>query len=169
MTATQVDGRPVITDRDTTSDITDRAGRPVKWRQVRELTLDDGTVVYGCAHCDYTSPNRLSIRPHLNRHNRRPAAPAPGLIVDTTGPAQDPDPAPGPAEVAALAAAVATPAADTGRPAPRPAPRPAGRGLDADALTRDRDHWRARAQHAERLLADLAAELGLTSAAEPAA
>lgn len=161
MTATEVDGRAVIADRDATSDITDRAGRPVMWRQVRELTLDDGTVIYGCAHCDYTSTNRLSIRPHLNRHRRRTEPePAPGLIIDAHRPVHPVQP-------------------PTPRPEPEPAPevepaaplRPTrgGRGLDVDALTRDRDHWRARAEHAERVLAALATEVGLTPAAEPAA
>ncbi len=75
MTATSVNGLAVIADEATRSPITDRAGKPVYWQQIRTLLLEDESQAYGCAHCDYTSSNPASIRPHLNKHNKKtPAA-----------------------------------------------------------------------------------------------
>lgn len=75
MTASSVNGVEVIADEPTRSPLTDRAGKPVIWTQTRTLLLEDGSTVYGCLHCDYTSPNQNSIRPHLNRHiTRKPQA-----------------------------------------------------------------------------------------------
>ncbi|GAA0632486.1 hypothetical protein GCM10010174_61940 [Kutzneria viridogrisea] len=68
MTATHVDGVEVIADEPTRSAFNSRDGEPVYWKQNRTLLLADGRTVYGCLHCDYTSPNVHSIRPHLNRH-----------------------------------------------------------------------------------------------------
>lgn len=72
MTATTVDGVAVITDEPTSSGIVDRGGKPVVWTQTRTLRLADGRTVYGCLHCDRTSTNPLSIRPHLSAHSTRP-------------------------------------------------------------------------------------------------
>ncbi|WP_158884088.1 hypothetical protein [Amycolatopsis anabasis] len=71
MTATEVDGVAVVADTPHVAPFTDRSGQPVYQPQTRVLTLADGSTVYGCAHCDYTSENPRSIRPHLGKHNRR--------------------------------------------------------------------------------------------------
>lgn len=71
MTATHVDGKKVVSDEPRTAPFADRAGNPIYQPQTRVLTLDDSTIVYGCAHCDYTSSNPNSIRPHLSKHNSR--------------------------------------------------------------------------------------------------
>ncbi|GAA3890358.1 hypothetical protein GCM10022243_64060 [Saccharothrix violaceirubra] len=82
MTATTVDGVAVVTDEPTPAPMRDNAGTPVLWKQTRTLTLADGRTVYGCAHCDYTSPNVHSVRPHLNKHrgDRVPAVPNVGAL-----------------------------------------------------------------------------------------
>lgn len=67
----EVFGSEVISDEPTVSGIVDRSGNQVLWRQTRTLTLADGTVAYGCAHCAYVSRNPNSIRPHLSAHNVR--------------------------------------------------------------------------------------------------
>ena len=72
MTATEVDGIAVVADEPRCAPFTDRGGNPIYQPQTRVLTLADGSVVYGCAHCDYTSANPNSIRPHLGRHRERP-------------------------------------------------------------------------------------------------
>ncbi|AUI56757.1 hypothetical protein [Amycolatopsis sp. BJA-103] len=72
MTAISVDGVAVIADEPTASGIVDRGGKPVVWTQTRTLRLADGRTVYGCLHCDRTSTNPLSIRPHLSVHSSRP-------------------------------------------------------------------------------------------------
>ncbi len=74
MTATTVNGHAVITDKPTASALRDKRGNVVYWPQTRTLTLDNGDVVYGCVHCDYTSLNENSIRPHLGKHRDRPTA-----------------------------------------------------------------------------------------------
>lgn len=74
MTATHVNGVEVIADEPTTSPITAKDGSPVLWHQTRTLLLADGSTVYGCVHCDYTSPNANSVRPHLNRHRNNSSA-----------------------------------------------------------------------------------------------
>lgn len=71
MTATEVDGVPVIATEpaaDPKGWKDRRTGEPLKFRQVLRLLLEDGTETYGCLHCDYTSRNIYSIRPHLNKH-----------------------------------------------------------------------------------------------------
>ncbi|TDQ01287.1 hypothetical protein [Labedaea rhizosphaerae] len=67
--ARQVNGQEVIADEPTPAPIS-HDGRPVVWQQTRTLLLADGSTVYGCAHCTYTSPNVRSIRPHLSKHKR---------------------------------------------------------------------------------------------------
>jgi hypothetical protein len=68
VTATHVDGRAVVASERAASNITGRDGQPIRFKQILMLLLDDGTVVYGCAHCDYTGPSPNNVRPHLNRH-----------------------------------------------------------------------------------------------------
>ncbi|MCA1195107.1 hypothetical protein [Saccharopolyspora sp. 6V] len=70
-----IDSVPVITDEPTLAPMRDKAGKPIFWQQTRTLCLADGRTVYGCAHCEYTSENVLSIRPHLNVHKARPTTP----------------------------------------------------------------------------------------------
>ncbi|SFO60597.1 C2H2-type zinc finger protein [Amycolatopsis rubida] len=76
MTATEVGGVAVVSDEPTRAPFDAPGGKAVFWQQIRTLTLADGTTAFGCVHCDYTSANRNSIRPHLHRHNgkRRGAA-----------------------------------------------------------------------------------------------
>lgn len=71
MVATHAFGLEVVGNVPTPSPIADRAGNPILWEQTRTLTLADGSTAYGCHHCDYTSRNRNSIRPHLRKHNQR--------------------------------------------------------------------------------------------------
>jgi hypothetical protein len=73
VTAAVVEGRQVVSDTATASPhILDNAGQPLVWEQTRTLLLDDGSVTYGCLHCDYTNANMRSIRPHLSKHRHRP-------------------------------------------------------------------------------------------------
>ncbi|MER7009942.1 hypothetical protein ABT324_00740 [Saccharopolyspora sp. NPDC000359] len=65
-----VNGRTVIADEPTLAPIAAKNGTPIYWQQIRTLTLTDGSVIYGCKHCDYTSPNPNSVRPHLNQHRK---------------------------------------------------------------------------------------------------
>jgi hypothetical protein len=68
VTAIVVNGLEVIADEPTEAPLCDRSGKPLVWRQTRTLLLSDGSTVYGCVHCDYSSPNVKAIRPHLNKH-----------------------------------------------------------------------------------------------------
>ncbi|WP_431983946.1 hypothetical protein [Streptomyces qinglanensis] len=76
MTATHVNGIAVVEDEPAQSGIS-RPGKNVVFEQVRHLLLEDGSEVYGCAHCTYTSDNKLSIRPHLKVHKTGSASPKP--------------------------------------------------------------------------------------------
>ncbi|WP_103339887.1 C2H2-type zinc finger protein [Amycolatopsis sp. CA-126428] len=71
MTATEVDGVAVVSDEPREAPFRDNGGNTIYQPQTRVLTLANGTVVYGCQHCDYTSPNPNSIRPHLGKHTGR--------------------------------------------------------------------------------------------------
>lgn len=71
MTATEVDGVAVVSDEPQVAPFKDKQGAPIHLPQTRVLTLANGAVVYGCAHCDYTSTNPFSVRPHLNKHAAR--------------------------------------------------------------------------------------------------
>lgn len=64
-----INGHTVIEDQPTEAPIQTKAGTPIYWRQVRTLLLSNGELIYGCAHCDYTSTNPNSIRPHLSAHS----------------------------------------------------------------------------------------------------
>jgi hypothetical protein len=78
MVATHAFGLEVVGNVPTPSPIADRAGNPILWEQTRTLTLADGSTAYGCHHCDYTSRNVNSIRPHLRKHNQRTTSRANG-------------------------------------------------------------------------------------------
>lgn len=80
MTATDLNGILVVKDDPTESPLSDRAGKKIYWEKIRTLTLADGSVVYGCALCEYTSANVRSVRPHLRVHAASVAAKQP---VDT--------------------------------------------------------------------------------------
>jgi hypothetical protein len=127
MTATEVNGLAVVTDEPHQAAFTDKAGNPVLQRQTRVLTLEDNTVVYGCAHCDYTSRNPNSIRPHLGKHNARRRNTAQAALTGRE------------MSLADVLERLAT----------------------VDALTSDRDKWRARAMKAERRLTALRNALGV--------
>ncbi|QWF78742.1 hypothetical protein [Amycolatopsis sp. CA-230715] len=71
MTATEVDGIAVVADEPRKAPFRDKAGNTIYQPQTRVLTLANGTIVYGCLHCSYTSTNPNSVRPHLARHNSR--------------------------------------------------------------------------------------------------
>lgn len=85
MTATSVNGVAVVSDNPTQSEINTRDGKPILFTQTRTLVLADGSTVYGCQHCDYTSANMGSIRPHLSKHNRRKAAEPPPAATGAVG------------------------------------------------------------------------------------
>jgi hypothetical protein len=70
VTATEVDGKAVIAVEPAKSSFRGSDGERVSFRQMLRLLLDDGSEVYGCLHCDYTSPNLNSVRPHLNKHRK---------------------------------------------------------------------------------------------------
>ena len=72
VTATHVDGRKVVEDQAAKSPLHTET-RPVLFKQIRELLLDDGSVVYGCLHCDYTAATIGIVRPHLKTHTGRGA------------------------------------------------------------------------------------------------
>ncbi len=72
MTATEVGGVAVVSDEPREAPFRDNGGNTIYQPQTRVLTLVNGAVVFGCVHCDYTSPNANSIRPHLGKHNGRP-------------------------------------------------------------------------------------------------
>lgn len=73
MTATTVNGLTVLADEPAPTGINDKAGNTVYYKQVRSLLLENGTITYGCAHCDYTADNPNSVRPHLNKHRQENA------------------------------------------------------------------------------------------------
>ena len=82
MTATDVDGRKVVKDQAAKSPLHTEA-RPVSFRQIRELLLDDGAVVFGCLHCDFTAASIGIVRPHLKAHTGRGAGrPRTSIIRD---------------------------------------------------------------------------------------
>lgn len=54
----------------------------VKYRQIRELLLDDGSTTFGCGHCEFTGGSIMSIRSHLKKH-RAPKAEQPEPISAT--------------------------------------------------------------------------------------
>ncbi len=74
MTATNVNGQQVVSDNPTQAPIRTKDGSIIWWVQTRTLLLANGDVVFGCVHCDYTSLNANSVRPHLGKHRAAKAA-----------------------------------------------------------------------------------------------
>lgn len=72
MTALSHNGIAVVADNPTKAPIVNRrTGDAIYWPQVRELTLDNGSVAYGCIHCDRSFERVTQVRPHLRVHSRR--------------------------------------------------------------------------------------------------
>ena len=67
MTATHVNGNEVVADEPALSPLS-TPDKPIYYKQIRQLLLGDGTVLFGCAHCDFTTPVMFRVRPHLRRH-----------------------------------------------------------------------------------------------------
>lgn len=44
-------------------------GKPAMFKQIVGLRLSNGTVAYGCVHCDYARETLRSVIPHLNKHS----------------------------------------------------------------------------------------------------
>lgn len=130
MTATKVDGRTVIEDQPALAPVKTWAGAPVYYKQIRELLLDDGTSVFGCAHCDYTGSSPVQVRPHLNKH-RDIKAKADEAKTDAGKPTTE-------LSLAQILDRIAT----------------------LDRVTADRDQWKARALKAEGSLKVLRDALG---------
>lgn len=69
MTATVVNGLKVVSEGPTQAPIFQKgSNKPVFWQQTRTLHLEDGSITYGCQHCDYTHDKAGAIRPHLRVH-----------------------------------------------------------------------------------------------------
>lgn len=159
----RVNGLRVVSDAPTRAPIADKAGGEVLWHQTRTLTLEDGTVVYGCQHCPYVSPNVHSVRPHLGHCQRKPSAVSSGVSSGVSNgypslaakqeeperpsrvpPDPRPDPKPVPAPVA--------------KPEPPPLPvapdhlieKVIGALTESRRLTTERDQWEHLAVEAEK-------------------
>ncbi|MGA5820018.1 hypothetical protein ACPC54_19400 [Kitasatospora sp. NPDC094028] len=87
MTATAVDGITVIEDTPSLSPLS-RPGKPVYFHQIRHLLMEDGSELFGCTHCTYTSPKIGAVRPHLKKHKngtaQNPAKPSKTPAKTTT-------------------------------------------------------------------------------------
>jgi hypothetical protein len=82
VTAAAVEGRLVIEDQPAKSPLHTDA-KPVLFRQIRELLLDDGTVLFGCVHCEFTAATIGPVRPHLKAHTGRgPGRPRTAVAQD---------------------------------------------------------------------------------------
>jgi hypothetical protein len=68
MTATTVDGVAVIHSEPAEALIS-KPDKPVFFKQIVKLLLEDGREVFGCVHCDFTRPNLVAVRPHLKVHS----------------------------------------------------------------------------------------------------
>lgn len=79
MTDRYINGVLVLKDEPTLSPLPSprRNGEPIFWDKIRTLTLEDGSTIYGCHVCDYTSVKVLSVRPHLNAHRTPKSKPPP--------------------------------------------------------------------------------------------
>jgi hypothetical protein len=102
MTAKSVNGIRVLDHVDAHSPLSKNSSRPIKYRQIRHLLLENGEEWYGCLHCAYASTNFFSIRPHLKKHNKHTAT-QPALT--------EPKAAPKPMPKAKTSAAATQPAA----------------------------------------------------------
>jgi hypothetical protein len=89
MTATAVDGITVIEETPSLSPLS-RPGKPIYFHQIRHLLMSDGSELFGCKHCTYTSPKIGAVRPHLKRHkngtalSKSPARPSKTPAKTTT-------------------------------------------------------------------------------------
>jgi hypothetical protein len=82
VTAAAVEGRLVIEDQPAKSPLHTDA-KPVLFKQIRELLLEDGTIVFGCAHCEFTAATIGPVRPHLKVHTGRgPGRPRTAVAQD---------------------------------------------------------------------------------------
>jgi hypothetical protein len=90
LTATSINGVPIIAAEPAEASIRTADGQPVRFKQILKLLLEDGTEAYGCLHCDYTAPRMVQVRPHLSKHNRQRVEPAPRSEPYTPEPI-DPD------------------------------------------------------------------------------
>ncbi|MFD8316308.1 hypothetical protein [Kitasatospora purpeofusca] len=70
MTATAVGDTTVIEDTPSLSPLSRPGKKPIYFHQIRHLLMSDGTELYGCAHCTYTSPKIGAVRPHLKSHKK---------------------------------------------------------------------------------------------------
>lgn len=80
MTATSISGVPVIA-AEPAETLISTPERPVYFKQILRLLLDDGSEAYGCVHCDYTADSIHRVRPHLSKHNRRAPETAPDPVA----------------------------------------------------------------------------------------
>lgn len=75
MTATHVGGHEVVAAEPVRSPLW-KPDRPVMFRNILELLLDDGTTLHGCAHCDYTCEKVGQVRNHLTKAHKGEVPPA---------------------------------------------------------------------------------------------
>lgn len=80
MTATEVNGLKVVETEAAHSPLS-TPDKPVYFKRIVQLLLEDGNTTYGCVHCDYTSPQLGSVRAHLPSHNRAQINPRKGTKV----------------------------------------------------------------------------------------
>lgn len=125
MTATIVDGKQVIATEPAETALSGLHGKPIYYKQIVRLLLDDDSEVFACVHCDYTAPNVQSVYPHLRKH-KQPAA--------TNGATPSPE----------LDLSISLGTLLDGH-------RQAAAYLESiERLSADRDQWKARALAAER-------------------
>lgn len=103
--AREVNGHAVVNDEPTPS----QAVQGKHLVATRTLTLDDGTVIYGCEYCSYTTENVRAVYPHLRACKRYKAQDRPLRFVEASA-----------AESATRQAPAPRP--DTPKPAPPPLP-----------------------------------------------
>lgn len=124
MTATHVNGVRVIESAPAASPLS-KPGKPVHFKQVLHLLLEDDTETYGCLHCDYTAAGPGQVRAHLAVHTGRRLGAKPGP--------RPKKPVPADLTLSDLLERV----------------------RNLDRVTTERDEWKRRAKDAERKLAAL--------------
>lgn len=98
-------------------------GNGIKYKQILELTLEGGGVVYGCIHCPKTLATRHKVRSHLTAHSPRGANRERQKTSEALG---------------VISSMSVQEIVD--------------RLAEVDQLRRERDDWKRRAQEAERSL-----------------
>lgn len=73
MTATHVNGVAVIASEPAEAPIS-TPEKPIHFKRIMKLLLEDGTEAFGCLHCDYAADSHMRVRPHLHKHTPRKAA-----------------------------------------------------------------------------------------------